>query len=97
MVIGYLSAVCFKWSPHTEHYLRALALPVWAALLFYIGECVCEDEEETEVEPAQTCWLSSHTSMQTLLFAPQGGFLHISQIVGSRLQRTRLNTVFFRR
>lgn len=39
VVIGYLLAVCFKWSPQTEHYLRALALPVWAALLFYIGEC----------------------------------------------------------
>ncbi|XP_078027645.1 transmembrane protein 245 isoform X4 [Epinephelus lanceolatus] len=36
VVFGYLLAVCFKWSPHTEHYLRALALPVWAVLLFYI-------------------------------------------------------------
>ncbi|KAL7393028.1 hypothetical protein ABVT39_005537 [Epinephelus coioides] len=36
VVFGYLLAVCFKWSPHTEHYLRALALPVWAILLFYI-------------------------------------------------------------
>ncbi|KAM9310361.1 LOW QUALITY PROTEIN: transmembrane protein 245 [Pholidichthys leucotaenia] len=36
VVIGYLLAVCFKWSPQTEHYLRALALPVWTVLLFYI-------------------------------------------------------------
>lgn len=36
VVFGYLLAVCFKWSPHTERYLRALALPVWAVLLFYI-------------------------------------------------------------
>uniref|UniRef100_A0A673A6K9 Transmembrane protein 245 n=1 Tax=Sphaeramia orbicularis TaxID=375764 RepID=A0A673A6K9_9TELE len=36
VVVGYLLAVCFKWSPQTEHYLRALALPVWAVLLFYI-------------------------------------------------------------
>uniref|UniRef100_A0A3B4UDF5 Transmembrane protein 245 n=1 Tax=Seriola dumerili TaxID=41447 RepID=A0A3B4UDF5_SERDU len=36
VVFGYLLAVCFKWSPQTERYLKALALPVWAALLFYI-------------------------------------------------------------
>ncbi|KAM6936671.1 transmembrane protein 245 [Lycodopsis pacificus] len=36
VVFGYLLVVCFKWSPHTEHYLRALALPVWAIFLFYI-------------------------------------------------------------
>ncbi|XP_031709099.1 transmembrane protein 245 isoform X2 [Anarrhichthys ocellatus] len=36
VVFGYLLVVCFKWSPRTEHYLRALALPVWAISLFYI-------------------------------------------------------------
>ncbi|XP_034465749.1 transmembrane protein 245 isoform X1 [Hippoglossus hippoglossus] len=36
VVFGYLSTVCFKWSPRTEHYLRVLALPVWSILLFYI-------------------------------------------------------------
>ncbi|XP_054478203.1 transmembrane protein 245 isoform X2 [Anoplopoma fimbria] len=36
VVFGYLLVVCFKWSPKTEHYLRALALPVWAILLFYV-------------------------------------------------------------
>ncbi|XP_061675474.1 transmembrane protein 245 isoform X2 [Syngnathoides biaculeatus] len=36
VVVGYLLAVCFKWSPHTEGYLRSAALPVWTTLLFYI-------------------------------------------------------------
>ncbi|KAK5608893.1 hypothetical protein CRENBAI_018845 [Crenichthys baileyi] len=36
VVFGYLLAVCLKWSPQTERYLRALALPVWTVLLFYI-------------------------------------------------------------
>ncbi|XP_061810828.1 transmembrane protein 245 isoform X3 [Nerophis lumbriciformis] len=36
VVVGYLLAVGFKWSPHTEGYLRSVALPVWATLLFYI-------------------------------------------------------------
>ncbi|XP_051922034.1 transmembrane protein 245 isoform X2 [Hippocampus zosterae] len=36
VVIGYLLAVCFKWSPHTEGFLRSAALPVWTTLLFYI-------------------------------------------------------------
>lgn len=40
MVFGFLLVVCLKWSPHTERYLRALALPVWAVLLFYVGECL---------------------------------------------------------
>ncbi|XP_041843785.1 transmembrane protein 245 isoform X2 [Melanotaenia boesemani] len=35
-VFGYLLAVCLKWSPQTERYLRVLALPVWAVLLFYM-------------------------------------------------------------
>ncbi|XP_030605410.1 transmembrane protein 245 isoform X1 [Archocentrus centrarchus] len=36
VVFGYLLAVCLKWSPQTERYLRNLALPVWAVLLFYL-------------------------------------------------------------
>ncbi|XP_043973353.1 transmembrane protein 245 isoform X2 [Gambusia affinis] len=37
VVFGYLLTVCLKWSPQTEYYLRALALPVWAVLLFYMA------------------------------------------------------------
>uniref|UniRef100_A0A4W6CFY1 Transmembrane protein 245 n=1 Tax=Lates calcarifer TaxID=8187 RepID=A0A4W6CFY1_LATCA len=62
VVFGYLLAVCFKWSPQTERYLRVLALPVWAVLLFYIGEW---GDKRKPGEPAQTCWLSFHTFMQT--------------------------------
>nr|XP_057940451.1 transmembrane protein 245 isoform X2 [Doryrhamphus excisus] len=36
VVVGYLLAVGFKWSPSTEGYLRTAALPVWTTLLFYI-------------------------------------------------------------
>ncbi|KAM3614485.1 uncharacterized protein V6R79_015122 [Siganus canaliculatus] len=36
VVFGYLLMVCFKWSPNTVGYLRNMALPVWAILLFYI-------------------------------------------------------------
>ncbi|XP_076009975.1 transmembrane protein 245 [Genypterus blacodes] len=36
VLVGYLLAVCFKWSPHTEQYLRTLALPVWAVFVFYL-------------------------------------------------------------
>ncbi|KAF7227264.1 transmembrane protein 245 isoform X1 [Nothobranchius furzeri] len=36
VVVGYLLAVCLKWSPQTERYLKALALPVWASLLFFV-------------------------------------------------------------
>ncbi|KAM9723331.1 transmembrane protein 245 isoform 2-T2 [Menidia menidia] len=36
IVFGYLLAVCVKWSPQTERYLRVLALPVWGVLVFYI-------------------------------------------------------------
>uniref|UniRef100_A0A3P9M895 Transmembrane protein 245 n=1 Tax=Oryzias latipes TaxID=8090 RepID=A0A3P9M895_ORYLA len=36
VVFGYLLAVCFKWSPQTERYLKTIAVPVWVALLFFV-------------------------------------------------------------
>ncbi|XP_068615165.1 transmembrane protein 245 [Brachionichthys hirsutus] len=36
VVFGYFLVVCFKWGPHSEHYLRGVALPVWTILLLYI-------------------------------------------------------------
>ncbi|KAI1894141.1 hypothetical protein AGOR_G00112760 [Albula goreensis] len=36
LVIGYVLAVCFKWTPGMEGYLRAMSVPVWVSLMFYI-------------------------------------------------------------
>lgn len=38
LVIGYVLAVIFKWTPGMEGYLRAMSVPVWTVLIFYLGE-----------------------------------------------------------
>lgn len=67
MVFGYMLMVCFKWSPQTEGHLKALALPVWAVLLLYIGECVYVSEhvsesQQSEISSRLCLWKDSSTS-----------------------------------
>ncbi|TRY84573.1 hypothetical protein DNTS_001316 [Danionella cerebrum] len=36
LVVGYMLAVAFKWTPAMESYLRSMSVPVWTALIFYL-------------------------------------------------------------
>ncbi|XP_016387534.1 transmembrane protein 245-like [Sinocyclocheilus rhinocerous] len=36
LVVGYMLAVAFKWTPGMEGYLRTMSVPVWTALIFYL-------------------------------------------------------------
>ena len=38
VVVGYILAVVFLWSPSTQRSLRTLSVPVWAILLLFLGE-----------------------------------------------------------
>lgn len=38
LVVGYMLAVAFKWTPGMEGYLRTLSVPVWTSLIFYLGK-----------------------------------------------------------
>lgn len=37
-MVGYVLAVVFKWTPGMEGYLRAMSVPIWTVLIFYLGK-----------------------------------------------------------
>nr|XP_009290647.3 transmembrane protein 245 isoform X2 [Danio rerio] len=36
LVLGYVLAVAFKWTPSMEGYLRTMSVPVWTVFIFYL-------------------------------------------------------------
>lgn len=41
-------AVAFKWTPGMEGYLRAMSVPVWTVLIFYLGKSAEVEQETTK-------------------------------------------------
>lgn len=37
LLVGYLGALCFWWSPQTEGYLRALSPAVWLSVVCHLA------------------------------------------------------------
>lgn len=47
-------AVVFKWTPGMEGYLRAMSVPIWTVLIFYLGKsgmgCLTSKNRDTATE-----------------------------------------------
>uniref|UniRef100_A0A667XBC0 Transmembrane protein 245 n=1 Tax=Myripristis murdjan TaxID=586833 RepID=A0A667XBC0_9TELE len=79
VVVGYILAVAFKWSPSTECYLRTLSVPVWAVLLFYLEGLHCVFN--MSLFPLSFLFISSgELSGQVLSFAANTIYMAISCI-----------------
>uniref|UniRef100_A0A8C9TCK2 Transmembrane protein 245 n=1 Tax=Scleropages formosus TaxID=113540 RepID=A0A8C9TCK2_SCLFO len=86
LVLGYLLAVVFKWTPSMERHLRLMSVPVWTVLgvsLFFLFlnklKSICYTMYLEHAHPAETSLCASgELSGQVLSFAANTIFMAVS-------------------
>ncbi|KAG9339407.1 hypothetical protein JZ751_023801 [Albula glossodonta] len=73
LVIGYVLAVCFKWTPGMEGYLRAMSVPVVPVFVIVVGLLIIGSLQEKPEASSQ-----GELSGQVLSFAANTFFMAIS-------------------